>query len=72
MLQARAQRGMQLLADRNQVFADIGIGGKREVLAAALEIAQPRADRQNIHLAAGIVDVVLALHAVARPHRADC
>jgi len=66
MLQGRSDRREQLLPDRNQVFAHIGIGRKGEPFTATLQIAQPGADRQDVHLAPGVIDVVLALDAVAR------
>ena len=40
----------------------VAVRGKLEALAAAFQIAQPGAHRQNVHLAAGIVDVVLAFN----------
>ena len=39
--------------------------GTRGVSPQQLEIAQPDADREDVHLPAGIVDVVLAVHVVA-------
>ncbi len=65
LAQLRAFHGEQLLGNRHNVVAAVAVRGKRETLAAVLEISQPGADRQNFHLAARIVDVVLALHAVA-------
>ena len=55
--------------DRNDVLAAIAICREGEALAAALEISQPGARRQNFHLPAGIVDVVLAGDPVA--HRLE-
>jgi hypothetical protein len=52
-------------SDGMDVIAAVAVGRKFNALPAALEIAQPGADRQDVHLPPGIVDVVLALHLVA-------
>ncbi len=65
MPQAQAFRGEQAFADRGDVVAPIAVRGKGEALAALFQIPQPRAHRQDFHLASRIVDVVLALHAPA-------
>jgi hypothetical protein len=62
--QRRPFRRIQLLSYGDDVVAAIAVCRKREALSAVLEIAQPRAHRQNFHLASGIVDVVLACHAI--------
>ena len=56
---------LELPGDRQQVVAAIAVGREREPFAAALEVAQPDADREDVHLPAGVVDVVLAMHAEA-------
>ena len=56
----------QLVRDRVQVVAAVAVARERELLAEALEVAQPHADREDLHLPAGVVDVVLAVHLVAR------
>ncbi len=63
--QRGALRGMELIGNRRDVAAAIAVGRKLEALAAALEIAQPGAGGQYFHLAAGIVDVVLARNSIA-------
>ena len=45
-----------------QVAALVAAGGEDDALAPALEVAQPDAERECIHLAADVVHVVLALH----------
>ncbi len=59
MAQLRALRREQPLADFLDVPAAVAVRGEGELLAAVLQIPQPGADRQNLHLAAGVVDVVL-------------
>ena len=51
---------VHLGGDRQQVVAPVAVGGELEALAAFLEVAQPGARRENLHLAAGIVHVILA------------
>ncbi len=58
---ARAQRRR----DRAQVIPAIAVRRELETLAAELEIAQPHRRSQDLHLAAGVVHVVLAVHAPA-------
>ena len=57
--------GAQLPRDLDDVVAAVAVVGKLDVLAQALEVAQPHAHREDVHLPAGVVDVVLALHVVA-------
>ena len=45
---------------------DSRLGKRRHLAALRLEPAQPDADAEDVHLPAGIVDVVLAIHRVAR------
>ena len=63
--QAGALCSEQPLADGRDVVAAIAVRRKSESLAAVLQIPQPGADRQDVHLAASIVDVVFALDAIA-------
>ncbi len=56
----------ELVRDRQQVVAPVAIARELETLAAAFEIPQPDAGREDVHLAAEIVDVVLAVHHVPR------
>ena len=50
--------------DPAHVPAPIAVRGKRDRLPAALQVPQPYAQREDVHLAARVVDVVLALHVV--------
>ena len=52
------QRGRDFM----HVRAAIAVRGKRDRYPPALEVTQPHAQREDVHLAAGVVDVVLALH----------
>src|SRR5665213_977444 len=65
VLQCRAAARQQLSGDRHDVVAAVAAGGKRKFFAAQLQIAQPDADREDVHLPAGIIDVVLAVDAMA-------
>ncbi len=58
---ALALRDQQALGDRIHVVAAIAVRRKRQLFGCQLEIAQPHAERENVHLPPGIVDVVLAL-----------
>ena len=55
----------QPLRDRAHVVAAVAVGWKPELLAAQLEVTQPHAGREDVHLAARVVHVVLAVHAPA-------
>jgi len=55
-------RGLEVGGERAHVVAAVAVLGKRQLLAAQLEIAHPGADREDVHLPAGVVDVVLAGH----------
>ncbi len=55
----------QLVGDRVQVVAAVAVARECETLAEALEVAQPHTDREDLHLPAGVVDVVLAVHGIA-------
>ena len=55
----------ELVGDRAEVIAAIAVARERELFAEAFEVAQPDARREDIHLPAGVVDVVLAMHAEA-------
>ena len=48
--------------DVAQITALVTPGGKDERFARTLDVAQPDAERQSLHLAADIVHVILALH----------
>ena len=48
--------------DLANVFAAIAIRGELELSADAFQVPQPHAQRQDVHLAAGVVDIVFALH----------
>ncbi len=54
---------MKRLGDRADVVAAIAVRRKRNCLAATFEVAEPDAGREDVHLPAGVVDVVLAVHA---------
>ncbi len=43
----------------------ISVGREGHRLATRLQVAQPHADGENVHLPPGVVDVVLALHVEA-------
>ena len=47
------------------VVAAVAVVRKADVFAAQFQVTQPDADREDVHLAAVVVDVVLALHRVA-------
>ena len=53
------------VGDRDDVVPAITVRGKRELLPAALEVAQPGARSEDFHLPAVVIDVVLALDVVA-------
>src|SRR5690606_35939593 len=48
----------------DHVVATVAVRRKRHFDAEEGEIAQPRRQREDVHLAAGIVDVVLLVHVV--------
>ena len=54
------------MRDRQQVIAAIPIGREGHRFAAKLQITQPDAGREDVHLPAGVVDVVLTLDLIAR------
>src|SRR6185437_4661413 len=56
-----------IAGDRADVFTAVSVCGKRKVLTVQLEITQPHADGEDIHLPPRIVDVVLATDA-----KSDC
>jgi hypothetical protein len=47
------------------VVAAVAVVRETDAFAAQLQVAQPDADGQDVHLAAVVVDVILTLHAVA-------
>ena len=51
--------------DRADVFTAIAVRRERQGLAAQLQVAQPGAGREDVHLPARVVHVVLAVHAPA-------
>ena len=55
---------MQRARDRQDVLRAITIRGKGHALARELEVSQVHADREDVDLPAGIVDVVLAIDGV--------
>ena len=61
-----AQAVALLLAQRAgdvvDVIAAVAVVGEAQLLAAEFEIAQPHAGGEDVHLPAGVVDIVLALH----------
>ena len=63
--QLAADRRIQALGDRDNVVAAIAIGRKDKLFAAQPQILQPGAGREDVHLAAGVINVVLALDLVA-------
>ena len=65
MAQAVAFLGAQAAGDVDHVLALVAIVREAHVDAAELVIAQPHRHRQDVHLPAGVVDVVLALYLVA-------
>ena len=58
-------KGVDLLRHVAHVVAAIGVGWKRDLHAAQLEIPQPAGQCEDVHLPTRIVHVVLALDAVA-------
>ncbi len=58
-LEATACGAAQLLRHDPYVVAAIGIGGKLDSFTALLNVAQPCRQCQDVHLPAGIVDIVL-------------
>ena len=56
---------MQLLGDVAHIVALVGGPGKIDLHAQLLHIPEPDADREDIHLAAGVVDVVLLMNVVS-------
>jgi hypothetical protein len=63
--QAVAFLRAQAARDVDDVVALVAVVGKAHVDAAQFEVAQPHRHREDVHLAPGIVDVVLALHGMA-------
>ena len=57
--------GVQLAAVVGNVITLVAIAGEGEGFTAGLQVAQPYAGAEDVHLAAGIVHVVFALHVVA-------
>ena len=57
----RAQRARDL----DHVVALVAVVGKAHLHAAEFQVAQPDAGAEDVHLPAGVVDVVLAVHLVA-------
>ncbi len=57
---ARAQRAR----DFDHVVAAVAVVGEANRHAAELEVAQPHARGEDVHLPAGVIDVVLAVHLV--------
>ena len=51
--------------DIPDVVSLVGVARKSDLLAAQLEVAQPGRGTEDMHLPAGVVDVILALHRVA-------
>ena len=60
-----ARLGRQRQADVLDVFAAIAVRRKGECPAVFLQVAQPDRERENVDLAAGIVDIVFAADVVA-------
>jgi hypothetical protein len=56
---------LDLLRHLAHVAALVGVGREGHRLAEQFEIAQPGRDGEDVHLAAGVIDVVLARHLVA-------
>ena len=63
--QAVALAPAQFAADLDHVVALVAVVGEAHRHAAEVEVAQPHAHRQDVHLAAVVVDVVLAIDRVA-------
>ena len=55
----------QLAGDLDDVVALVAVVREAQRHARELVVTEPHRDREDVHLAAGIVDVVLALHGVA-------
>jgi len=55
----------QFRGDGLQVFRWIAVLRDDHRLAEGLQVTQPEARRENVHLPAGIVDVVLAMYGIA-------
>jgi len=64
--QRLADARAQCVRHRQHVVAAIAVGRERQRLAAGLEVADPQARGQDLHLPSGVVDVVLAPDRVAR------
>jgi hypothetical protein len=47
--------------DVPDIIAAIAVGGKAQVLAAQFQVAQPHRGGEDVHLPAGVVDVILAM-----------
>ena len=61
VLQARAEFGLERLADRLQIVAGIEpLGDRADVLAERLAVAQEGRAGEHVHLGAGVVDVIFA------------
>ena len=60
-----ALRRVQSRGHRAHVVAAVAVRGEGQRFAAQLEIAQPHARREDVHLPACVVHVVLAVHAPA-------
>jgi hypothetical protein len=57
--------GVEAGGDVAHVIAPVAVAGKAKLFAAVLQIAQPNAGGQDIHLPAGVVDIVFAVNPVA-------
>ncbi len=51
--------------DVADVVAAVAALGERDLDAVGLEPAQPYAGAEDVHLAAGVIDVILAVHGIA-------
>ena len=63
---ARLMQGIDALRHGLHIVALVGVTRERHGLAAQGQVTQPGGEGQDVHLAAGVIHVVLALHLIAR------
>ena len=60
-----AELAMQGRGDIEHIVALVAVGRERDLLTSEFQVAQPDRRGQDIHLAAGVVDIIFAVHVEA-------